>query len=429
MKTLTLSDSFKEMIERNQKQSKVCKYFMLADKLPLTIKGSGINYLTTREGGLISYLPKGKACMLNDDGKWARNGRQEARASGVLREVFSARLFNRLSNTDIEVFTNIIRGYECQAPFEIVKEWEIVSVYDEDNSPITAISGSCMQDKGYIEDNNGNDCSLVQLYALNPDKIEMLVFRDEDGRLIGRALKWLTDCGNYVVDRSYARQDVSDKINELCSVNGWYKKQYNNYQDKDQFIYNGEYIRKSFAVTLSKVAYSVPYLDMFTYFEPKGSGAVLRNTFVDGVIFNTCSETGGYFSNERVRWCPIIDGTRSADSFTYSKFYKRDVVKADCYNTDKGYVYSHDLERHYALIYKGARFTNFESVNLYKFNKKPNKQGFVASNDVQRVSGYKLGNGRLIRDDEHTTQEAFYLGVERDKDGKHTGRKIKLQRV
>ena len=414
MEKLILSESFKQMIERNKKQSKVCKFLTMSENLRLTIKGSSINYLTTREGGLISYLPKGRELKLTDEGKWARDGRQEARASSVLNAIFSTGVLNRLRPSDIEIFTNILRGYECTAEYTIVKGYAIQEVYDE-RTEVSAISGSCMQKKHLFEDSNGDEWHFVSLYSNNPDRVELLVFRDAQGRLIGRALKWLTDCGNIVIDRVYSTEDVNSKIADLCYVNGWYKKAHNTYNNKQDFIYKGESVKAKFSVTLGIVPPCVPYLDMMTYLQPlKEGGAILRNyNTAPDVVFNICSNTDGYFSDVELRYCPILDGSRYAYNFKYSAFYGCEIHKSDCYTTDKGLIYDFHVETFERLIYKGRKYEKFESVELFKLKEgaKFNKARLIDRYQLTRVYGYKLPSGKIIEQNEHTTTERYKVAT------------------
>lgn len=411
MEKLILSESFKEMIERNKKQSRICKFLTMADKLPLTIKGSGINYLTTREGGLISYLPKGRELKFTEDGKWARDGRQEARPSSVINNIFSTGVLNRLRASDIEIFTNILRGYECTAEYTIVKGYAIQDVYDE-RTDVSAISGSCMQNKHLFEDSNGDEWHFVSLYSNNPDRVELLVFRDAQGRLIGRALKWLTDCGSVVIDRVYSTEDVNSKIADLCYINGWYKKAQNTYNNKQDYIFKGESVKAKFSVTLGVLPPCVPYLDMMTYLQPlKEGGAILRNyNTAPDVVFNVCTNTDGHFSDLELRYCPILDGSRYAYNFKYSAFYGCEVHKSDCYTTDKGLIYDFHIESKERLIYKGRKYERFECVDLFKLREgaKFNESRLIERYQVDRTYGYKLPSGKIIECSSDTATERYY---------------------
>lgn len=412
MKTLTLSESFKEMISRNIQQSKICYYLSLADKFPLNIKGSGINYLTTRQGGLISYLPKDKELKLTDDGKWARDGRQEARASAIAN-VFSQRVLNRIENKDFEIFTNIIKGYECTSEFEIVRGYDIEQVYEE-NTTINAIQSSCMQKKTF-EDSEGDHVSIVSLYIANPDRIELITFRDAGGMLIGRALKWLADCGSIVVDRVYGNEEITNKINDLCFVNGWYKKQFNNYQDKKKFIYQGEAVKKTFEITLKNTDVPcLPYMDCFSYFQPLNIGAILRNhAEIENIIYNTCSNTDGYFSDEGLRYCKMLDSSRYANEFEHSSFYECDIYKGDAILTNKGWIYDFHVQSLVKLLYKNRTYTDFQEIEIFKFREgnKANRSGLIECTNVRRIYGYRLPSGKIIENDNDSRTERYYVAT------------------
>ena len=430
MKTLQLSDSFKQMIERNKEQSKICKYLSLADKLPLTIKGSGINYLTTREGGLISYLPSGRPCRLTDEGKWSREGRQEARPSNVLAAIFSRRIYNRLESRDIEIFTNIIKGFESSAPYEIVSGYDLEEVYNE-RSEVHSIYNSCMQNKNYFEDGEGNEHSLVRLYADNPDRIEMLVFRNSEGKLIGRVLKWLTDCGAIVIDRVYATEEITNRVNDLCYVNGWYKREFNTFDHKERFIFQGTKITKHFSVTLNNYTTPcIPYMDTFSYMEVMGQTCRLYNQHEKGTIFNLMTSTTGNFTDVFLRYCPILQSPRNAGSFLFSDFYGLEIYKHDCYMTDKGLVYGKEIKDRNRLVHKGKTYTEWEEESYFLIPKeakfsKLNGCKIVKRYEVERVDCYILPDGKIV--DQYATRTERYKVAEVFKDGQRTGEYIEVR--
>jgi hypothetical protein len=53
----------------------------------LMIKTDEVNYLTLRDDGTISYLPKGKEHKLTDDGRWARDGRQNGAPQKIIKKL------------------------------------------------------------------------------------------------------------------------------------------------------------------------------------------------------------------------------------------------------------------------------------------------------------------------------------------------------
>jgi len=425
MKTLTLSESFKTLIERNKNRSKICKALSIAERLPMSIHCQTIDYLTTRPNGIISFLPNGRELKYNNDGQWSREGRNETRAGRILQQIFSESLLNSFNQTDIEVFSNIVSGYESDLNYTIIKGWDIVNLYDE-RSPIEVIENSCMQNVTYWEDSEGEEFSRVELYALNPDKVECLVFRDEQGRLIGRALKWLTDCGVYMVDRTYAKETIREQIHNICAVNGWYKKEHDTYQQKDKFIYQGERITKEFKITLKNVGTTIPYLDCFTYGNNTDKGLELTNIQPAYIPHLIATNTDGQWSNngQPFVYCPIKKYQGRQDEFAPSDFYGgRLVYKCECYPTNKGRIYGTDMVSDYYLKYKGEFYQHYSSTTIAK--------GIVAKGkifkrtDVNWLNGYEiyLDNGKpilVVADDCEEVRKSF--GIVRDEQGREIER-------
>lgn len=99
----------------------------------------------------------------------------------------------------------------------------------------------------------GQKSNLTELYAINPDKINLAVYI-VDGKVLARALFWHCDDGSKVLDRVYP--DGSKNIYALINWarnKGYYTKYYG--------------LKKKHKVTIN-VKNVVPYLDTFIYAEP-----------------------------------------------------------------------------------------------------------------------------------------------------------------
>jgi len=116
---------------------------------------------------------------------------------------------------------------------------DIVTAYHEE------IGGhSCM---------TGPDCEKVEFYALNPDRVSLLVFRNR-----ARSLVWVADCGTILLDRVYA-PSVADKdtIRRYAQGQGW------TLREDDRPPFNGWSSGRSYRVSGLRVpsCRTLPWLD------------------------------------------------------------------------------------------------------------------------------------------------------------------------
>ena len=160
----------------------------------LMIRTDEVNYLTLRSDGTISYLPKGKEHKLTDDGRWARDGRQNGAAGKIIKKILTpnaVKLFKEIE------FTNFVNQYKavCDAEnktFVIRPNVDIPDVYCMKREPgSSSLDGSCM---------NGDDAYL-DVYKYCPH-VRILTLINNNGELAGRALLWNVEDG-VLMDRVY----------------------------------------------------------------------------------------------------------------------------------------------------------------------------------------------------------------------------------
>lgn len=297
----------------------------------LLLSTSEINYLTFRNDGTISYLPEGKELKYNDSGEWARDGRQNGKAAKVIRKLLSGRALKWFKDSDFECFTNSYKanfsadGYK----FELLDNTSIPAIYDEDVAEGDgSINGSCMKgESGYMD-----------IYR-NCDKLKILILRNKDGELCGRALIWYISEGITLMDRIYTTQDfMFDNFLNYAKTNKfWYKENYKTYQNKTSFInLEGDAVCRNFTISTDTDFDYYPYIDTFSYGD-------------DG----TLSNSGGIYTYNNT------DGTRDGGEDDHNGQVFDEIN--DCYIDEDDAVYIDAGQRCYRDRY--CHIDNCVSVN------------------------------------------------------------------
>lgn len=287
---ITISKSFKEFI--NNCDNKIARYltecldpcsFNIYKKL---FTEEEINYLTFRNDGTISFLPKGKKHKENEDGTWKRDGRQNGKPSKVIQKIitpFGKKLFNE---KDFENFTNCykVEFNDENLKFQLLPNTEIGNIYlsdalDGDGS----LNNSCMRivPSSYFE--IYENCKDLQILVLKKNEL-----------IAGRALVW--KIGDItLMDRVYtAKEHYFEMFFNYAKENKWWRKYKQSYDNKDSFIdVEGNCVGKTFKIYTDTDWDDYPYIDTFTYGE-------------DGMLTND-SRYSDYEYNE-------TDGTRNSNN-------------------------------------------------------------------------------------------------------------------
>ena len=134
-------------------------------------------------------------------------------------------------------------------------KFKLISGYDIKQAYRDEIGGeSCM---------TGCDSDKVELYAVNPKVVSMLVY--DDGEMTGRCLVWKTDQGHTVTDRIYPNSGRHiAEYEKYIEDQGWYRRS-DNRAPCEQYIIGLESERLS--VTLKIPDPPIwPYMDTFAYY-------------------------------------------------------------------------------------------------------------------------------------------------------------------
>ena len=115
---------------------------------------------------------------------------------------------------------------------------------------------------------------FLDLLVKNEDKISAVILKNEDDKVLARALLWTTDDGNSIMDRIYSIDNSWIMVlHKWANKNNIYFKAKNDSKpfNSDKFIYKGEEIEKEFFISLNTFEFIIyPYLDTFFYMSKDG---------------------------------------------------------------------------------------------------------------------------------------------------------------
>lgn len=301
------------------------------------VKTDEVNYLTLRDNGQLSFLPKGKTHTLTDDGRWARDGRQNGAPSRIIRKVLTPNALKLFKDAEFEAFCN---SYKCacereQKSFIIRPNADIPDVY-------------CMtreQGGGSLNDScmNGDE-DYLSIYAYCP-KVRILTLIDSNGSLSGRALLWDVGDGDTFMDRIYVVQDhYYELFLDYAKDNNFIRKvEYKNYRDKQVMFRNGEQFSRTFKIVTGTEFDYYPYIDTFTY----GGDGFLSNSS-NGCMYEYNQTGGGREGGTRMVFCAYDEVDIDEDDATYIErgTYRGQYIHTDhtVYCETDGYYYYNECD-------------------------------------------------------------------------------------
>lgn len=308
---LNFSRSFSDFLYNSE--SRIAKFIVRAmrydahgyESSKLMITNKEVNYLTLRQDGTISYLPKGKEHVVNDDGHWARGNRQNGRAGTIIKKVLTPNARKLFKDAEFEAFVNAYKVAcdEESKTFIIRENKYIPEVYcmDREGGGGT-LNDSCM---------NG-DGEYLELYKYCPH-VRILTMINSEGLLSGRALLWTTNDGT-VMDRIYVTKDhYYEMFLDYADENDWYRKvEYKSYKDKYMFIRKGVRHDMFWKIETKTEFDYYPYIDTFQY----GGDGWISNDDSRDHEYVYC-ETGGGREGDNREWCAYNEEYIDSDDATY----------------------------------------------------------------------------------------------------------------
>lgn len=255
-----------------------------------TINNDFGDYVSLSKDGFI-FLPIEKELKTEADGSWSMSGRQTIKYAKLARKLL---LFpENFTDAQYEDFSNRIKAYigihgdengEGKYAVEIIKGEDIRKAYSIKNytklfSDNNNMFSSCMRGDEHQK--------FLDLYVNNPDVINMLVMKDHDGGIIGRALLW--NYGNKkLMDRIYGNDAIIKTFQVYAETNGFYFK--SRQANDSGFDMPSPLGHIEIPVSVEGLTY-YPYLDTLMFYNLKKK--VITNNPPSGVSYLKFRNTNG----------------------------------------------------------------------------------------------------------------------------------------
>jgi hypothetical protein len=187
------------------------------------------NYITLRGNNEISFLPKGKEHIVNEDGTRARKNRVNTTIGRFVRKLINIEEYNRFAFangmptiTDKMVETFVLKLGGRNLSFENLNMDDVISIVNGDD-----IRDWYHEDCYQMSGNLGNSCMRYErcqkyfdIYTYNKEQVSMLIMV-LDGKLQGRSILWHKD-GQTYYDRIYFSSPYYlEIIKDYCLEKGW----------------------------------------------------------------------------------------------------------------------------------------------------------------------------------------------------------------
>jgi hypothetical protein len=203
-----------------------------------------------------------------------------------------------ITPSDIEKFTNefisLVKSSRSDenSVLDIVSGDDISYWYDLENyqGAMGKLGSSCM---------SGSEAArnYLEIYTKNPDKVSLLILKNKDNKLIGRALLWKTDDGGIFMDRIYTSCDSDDNIFINYAINNGYVYRNISAGNCKYFVGGKELDNYRMSVTLKNHDFEYyPYLD------------TLNLLCYDGALRNYRQDVNITLTNTEGRWAEYDDG-------------------------------------------------------------------------------------------------------------------------
>lgn len=185
-------------------------------------------------------------------------------AVAIFGDKFTANEYEEFNNLYKNEYLNIFKN------FELVRGKDIPYWYDYNKYALkgrmdSSLAGSCM---------GGAGSNTFQLYADNPNKINLLILRDTEDpkKIAGRAIVWHLDDpkGKILMDTIYVNeQRLVDLYVKYAEKNGWIHK-YRQRHSYDEVVIDGKNKKIAMVVQLYPNRYNrLPYLDTLSSYNPR----------------------------------------------------------------------------------------------------------------------------------------------------------------
>lgn len=235
--------------------------------------------VTDKEDSITFTADRSATRLNNNPDDIYKSNRNEARIGRFTRSILNE-LGVKATDKEIEDFVNLYKSSKVDnsLKFQLVSGPLIKKYYlDKNYAKLTGtLGGSCMR---------GQDCqSYFKIYTKNPESCQLLVYLDENGKVLGRAIVWKIhkkklytypniedfECSaEYFMDRVYVSKDSDvNKFINYAKQNGWLYKYKMTSDDEENlfFKFGDKTILGKIVVKLSRLhTREYPFVDTLTF--------------------------------------------------------------------------------------------------------------------------------------------------------------------
>jgi hypothetical protein len=226
----------------------------------------------------VSFISDRNASRTTSDEIYSSRSRNEVKIGRLARAILGDLKIN-FTDKEIEDFVNLYKSSKVDnsKKFKLVSGLDIKKYYHEDNygEHSGSLGGSCMRHQ---------ECqTYFKIYTRNPEQCQLLVYFDENDKVLGRALVWKISESElytkdlnkfdknveYFMDRVYVARDSDvNKFIQYAKDNGWLYK-YRMTADERLgmiFKYNDEIVYGKIIIKLNRLHFNrYPYVDTLSF--------------------------------------------------------------------------------------------------------------------------------------------------------------------
>lgn len=293
---MIFSKKFRGVLENimSLKSSNISKRLLELENSDQVFDLSYIDVVEGEEDG-ISYLQSNRAERFKNENKpdeeyWTSKSRVKTKIGRFIKQMFG----EKFNEVNIEKFVNKYKTMakeESEAKFfDIVDKDDIIYWYNHRNyaNLLGTMGSSCM---------SGDEAGrYLGIYSKNPNKCKLLILKNEDEKIKGRALIWMLSepKDKIFMDRVYTNNDsdVGLFIN-YARKEGWLYKDQQKYGETD-IVEDGKKRDVKMHIVLDDTDFDrYPYVDTLRYYYPKLSTIANHHKFDDECY--TLTDTEGYY--------------------------------------------------------------------------------------------------------------------------------------
>lgn len=225
----------------------------------------------------------------------------------------------KITDKELEAFVNAYKSTaDSKLEFKLVKGSDITFYYDENKyfNQHGSLGGSCMGDASK---------KMLKIYSKNENKVQLLIYVDENDKIHGRALLWklsTSPCdAKYFMDRVYTNSAVDEiRFKNFADKNGFlYKKHMNSHVDTNvNFMYKGNPVDGIITVKLDGSCKEYPFLDTLAFLNEEKT------------MLSNVAEVNSYKLHDIEGDCSKCYGCRGTLVTQRGWMIKQDLLCTDC---------------------------------------------------------------------------------------------------